>query len=106
MRSKPAFDAIIDLLAQHLAQAGVPESRSQEATEAIRVSVRSMPGAGWIDIEYLGNLDTRLLEAAEDRWIRVFKAWNAVPPEGSEGTRLRRDIEARFWEALEALRPH
>lgn len=50
MATSPIFDATIDLLAQHLDAMGIPESRSAEALEAVRASVTSMPGAGWVDV--------------------------------------------------------
>lgn len=102
----PSFDAIIDLTVHHLAAAGLPDTRSSEALAAVRSGIQAMPGAGWIDVEYLGAMPLSLVQAAEDRWIRVFKAWNAVPPEGPEWTKLRQDIEARLWEALRGLAAH
>ena len=84
MRNAPdraSFNATIDLLAQHLDGLDIPDTRSVEALEAVRASVSSMPGAGWVDVAYQGRIPPSLLDAAGDRWITLYRPWNAVPLE-------------------------
>ncbi len=101
--TKPHFDALIDLVANHLDAVGLSEKRANEAAVAIRASVESLPGAGWIDVEYHGRMPPSSLASIGDRWVQVFKAWNASKPEGPEWTRLRHEIEERFWSVLRDL---
>jgi hypothetical protein len=46
----PAFDATTTLNNHHLGDAGLAD-RAPDAVAAVRQAVRTMPGAGWIDVE-------------------------------------------------------
>lgn len=99
------FDTTIDLLAQHLDAMGIPQSRSAEALAAVRASVSSMPGAGWVDVAYQGRIPESLLSAAGDRWMTLYRPLNAEPlgvgVPGYEA--LREAVAGRIRAGLEAV---
>ena len=78
------FDASIDVDVAPLA----PTER-QAALEAVRESVRALPGAGWISVEP---------HAASE--VRVFPAGSSVEGEGEVWTALRSMIEAAVCAVL------
>lgn len=102
------FDATVDLLAHHLDRAGIPEDRSQEAMSAVREALRSLPGAQWVDVDYLGRLDPVLLGPDADRWLTLYSPGRgASKVEGPQWQQLRLAVEEAMRRALEGLSgPH
>ena len=93
------FDTTVDLLAFHLATAGVPEDRHEEALEAVRQAIKAMPGANIVDLAYAGHLvpDHGLLR---ERWVTFYKPGSGKPQTGPEWTTLKLDLAEVIDEAL------
>lgn len=89
------FDATVDLLAHHLERAGIPEDRSQEALPAVREALRTLPGARWVDVDYLDRMDPQLLGPQGDRWLTLYRPGRgATQVEGPRWQPVRLAVEA------------
>lgn len=96
------FDATITLHS-HLRDAGLGDDRADEAVAAVRHAVRSMPGAGWIGVAYVGPWADGWTWMRCAEWVTVYRRWSAVPPEGPEWDRLRVSVEETVGLALEEV---
>lgn len=93
------FDATI-MLHDHLREAGLDDRRAAEAVRAVRSAVRSMRGAGWIAVEYVGPWSGGWVWMRRAEWVTLYPSWSAVPPEGPEWDRLRASVEGTVRMAL------
>ncbi|MBD0273280.1 MAG: hypothetical protein ICV73_15305 [Acetobacteraceae bacterium] len=94
-----AFDVAITLI-DHLREAGLGADRTAEAVRAVRAAVRSLPGAGWIGVEYVGPWADGWVWMRRAEWVTVYRRWSAAPPEGPEWDRLRGSVEEMVRLAL------
>lgn len=75
-------------------EAGLGDDRADEAVAAVRHAVRSMRGAGWIAVEYIGPwADEGWVWRRRAEWVTLYRCWDAVPPSGPERERLRAGVE-------------
>lgn len=98
------FDASV-ALHNHLRDAGVPRGQEAEAVEAVRSALRSMPGAGMVDVEYVGPCPPDLRFFCEAEWVTLYRRWNATPMQGGEWELLRQSTVDTIKRALVSL-PH
>jgi hypothetical protein len=83
------FDASIDLVADHLPKG----LSSNEAVQRAREAVEALPGAGWISVEYCGDIPSV-------RWIRLFQRGRGKVMEGGLWDQLQADVEATIAAAM------
>jgi hypothetical protein len=86
------FDASLGLH-DHLRDAGIGSDQQAAALEAVRAAVRAMPGAGMIDVEFVGTCSPELRFFHEAEWVTLYRRWSATPMQGGEWEVLRRQVE-------------
>ena len=66
---------------------------SREGVQRAREAVETLPGAGWISVEYCGHYPL-------GEWIRLFRRGRGEVMEGGPWDRLRADVAAAIAEAI------
>ena len=84
----PPFDACIDLTTRTVPAGMAPP----DAVARVRSAVEALPGAGWISIEWSGDVP--------GDWLRVFPAGVGSEQEEGEWADLREQIIATMQQAL------